>query len=319
MSKISEEALGWSPWKWDKYLQRRYRRSLYFFALSIVDIYHRIYPRNIDVKQILISKTAIPYAVFWRDRIQNLRMIKRASKTLLKNWDEFNGYLLRVPPILRNSMIPIQDAIEAFRHSAGDYYNSLDNLIEVLNKRYLDDKLHRGRVVRNFSILFLAWSFIIADEKRTNIKELLLLLHWFANRVFFLKDERITEDNLNKTLYRLRHKKEKSVLTSANKYAIRLLRYGQFMEIRKFRMIVRPRAPIIIFSNGEKLTGAACIRNLKDKSDVLSELSTSPILIDFRFSGREEAATRKFDTIVHLLDRFFKKNPTFEELGLYEH
>jgi hypothetical protein len=241
-----------APRKVDKTLQDEYSVSLYFFTISLVDIF--CFPDLRTLKLAESNYRSLPWREFWIKRITDLEKIKESTQI---TWKDFKR---KSDPFL----IPYKDTILKIENKIKNLPDHIDILIRQIKEDYLSISETKGASTNLLNTLFLVWSQFIKDKDKVHIQTLLSLLRWFSNRIkghfydeevnIYFREEDIEDDNLNKLLYRFRQGELKSQESEVYRYLKRFLipKQNNWMEYW-YKKKSAGDLPLIIFSTGEKL------------------------------------------------------------------
>jgi hypothetical protein len=240
-----------TPKEVDRILQKDSSFGLYYFTISLVDVF--FFPDFRSMKMLESEDMDTSWTNFWKKRIKELEKLKIYNKNL------WNDILKKCDPFLipyRKEVLKLQEGLE-------NIYELIGNLIKNIE----DDYLVRGggAPTKKLNILFLVWSHFIKDCSKVHLKILLDLQRWFSKRTrpnifgeklsIYFEEEDIEDDNLKRVLIRYRKGESKQINEKVDRYKERFLIpvNNKWLEkgIKEKR---RLSMPIIIFTNGEKLT-----------------------------------------------------------------
>jgi hypothetical protein len=275
--------LGSPPKVVDEFLQNKYTISLYYFAVSLVDVFFFIDYRKVMMPKLPNLDCDVPWNDFWLERIEELKKMKKSSHTSTTNWNEFLQ-LAKDPYLLsyRDKITQISKHLMATK----DIAKPIDFLIDKISELFLTHK--KGSPINELNILFLVWSHFICDQNKTHFQILIRLLNWFALRIphdEYFKTDDIDDDNLKKELHRYRKSRLGAMNQIVNEYKAR------FLSLINYRWLERSYAyknkfceSLINFVNGEILTIKECKDNCNSaKFPLLKKFrhNNFPIILDF--------------------------------------
>ena len=205
----------------------------------------------------------LPWKEFWGKRVNDLEKLKKCNHDL---WREI---LNKCHPFLN----PFRDNVSKIEKKIRNLPELIDDLIKNIEEDYVSPTKIKGTPPKKLNILFLVWSNLIKDNTEVHFQTLLSLLRWFSIRTrlchedgeefnLYYGEEDVEDDNLHKLLFRYKRNKLKQPKEEVDIYKKRFFipvnnhwLENNFNDIRKLNM------PIIIFSNGEKLTINDCRDN----------------------------------------------------------
>jgi len=291
MSKKIDSKL--TPREVDNFLQENYFLSLYHFAFSLDDLFSLKDYKRIKIKEHAGIET--PWRDFWNDRIQELEKIKRNIKDSKKTLDNF---LYKTDKFLKSFFDPNLQvwAFTGKNLFINDISPAIDDIINYIKEFYSYPK-NKGVSPENINLLFLVWANFIKNKNECHINTLLSLLDWFSLRIGKSdirkkdkKEEIIRFDEqykkFSKELYRYRRGELKSLIHIVEGFKKRFLvpvRHEWLeLTINTLKKIYGPMKPLIIFSNGEKLTPKDCLENNPSYSEfLLDDYSMFSQVLDF--------------------------------------
>lgn len=200
----------------------------------------------------------MPSREFWLKRIKNLKRLKKLNEESREIWIEFiektGPYHQSYPETLR---------IEKELETINDLSKHIDLLIERIEKDYMTPSQLKGKPSNPANILFLVWHHFMRSKNKGDIQTILSLMRWFAKRIpdFYFKEEEIDEQNLKKEAFR--YKKDKISITKekVELYVYRFYALARYFWSGKNFKVIKSHTPLIIFTNGEKLTFKDCLEN----------------------------------------------------------
>jgi len=245
-----------TPKELDKFLQNRYNISLYCFAVSLSDVFYISDIRSVEMFE--FSPLTLPWREFWLKRIKNLKKLKKLSKESREIWTEFiektGPYHQSYPETLR---------IEKKLKAINDLYEHIDLLIKRIEKDCMTPSQLKGKPSNPVNILFLVWHHFMRDKNKADIQTILSLMIWFAKRIpdFYFKEEEIKEENLKKEAFRYKKDELSTTKEKVELYVYRFYALARYFWSGKNFKVIKSHTPLIIFTNGEKLTFKDCLEN----------------------------------------------------------
>jgi len=279
-----------SPRRVDNILQKNYSLSLYYFAVSLVDVFFAPDFRSLNIAE--YNYQDLPWRDFWLKRVKELEKLREYNKN---TWSEI---VFKTDPFLN----PYQKNVSQIGEKIKKLSKLISDLIENINEDYLSFSKVRGAPYKQLNILFLVWSHFIKENNIVHIQTLLDLLRWFSIRAkcsfhdelitIYFKKEDVEDDNLSKVLYRYRSGELKSPREKVDRYKKRfLIPVTQHWLKKILNEKAKLNTSIIIFSNGERLTAKDYIENnLSYYSIPLKEKANCPsqICLDYKSLNPED-------------------------------
>jgi hypothetical protein len=244
--------LNLAPKELDEFLQEKYSVSLYFFTVSLVDIY--CFPDLRTLKLADSHYQDLPWREFWIRRIKELEKIRESTQIV---WSDFKH---KSDPWMN----PYKNEIQKIENKIKNLPIYIEVLIKYIKKDYLSISETKGGSIKPLNTLFLVWSQFIKDKYKVHIQTLFSLLRWFSSRIkahyydeemnIYFREEDIEDDNLNKELYRFRHGELKTQENDVKRFIKRFLvpKKNNWMEFC-YQEKTKQKSPLIIFSTGERL------------------------------------------------------------------
>lgn len=285
----------WIPREVDSFLQKKYALSLYHFTFSLDDVFSIRNKRTIKIKE--SQHLELSWRDFWLERIKDLEKLKQYNKESRKI---LNRFLEKTDFYLKS----FHDGISQIWQEQGknlkinDISQPLDELITYIKEFFLSPTKKRGVSPKETSILFLVWSHFLKDNKNAHTVVILSLLKWFSNRVgkSELEEEDFFEQNYRKELNRYRKAKLKSLSYIIDIYKKRFsvpIRHN-WLEL-SINSALESNVPLIVFSNGERLTSDDCLLNNVSYKKFLSDEYRHLFFGSFDFRESKCDETVEFD------------------------
>lgn len=222
----------------------------------------------------------LPWRNFWLKRIKELEKLIEYKNIL-------SEFIHKTEPFLN----PYRDTVSQIEKKFDALHCLTNDLVENIKEDYLAPAKVRGATSDPLNILFFVWSHFIKDKdnNEVHIQTILSLLRWVSTRIgdYYFKEEDIDDDKLKKELYRYRHNELKLPKKKADRYKERfLIPKKNIWPEKSFGKKTKPNIPLIIFSNGERLTIRDYLNN-KSSSHLFpsSEKCNLPPLICLDFKS----------------------------------
>lgn len=242
-----------------------------------------------DVRSLNIAESQyrdLPWRDFWLKRIKELDKLKEYNQNTLSE------LLHKTEPFLdlyREKVLQIEEKLK-------NLLPIINDLIKNIKEDYLIPATIRGTPSNPLNILFLVWTHFIRDSDEVHVQTLFGLLRWFSKRIkgsyhgkemnIYFKEEDIEDYHLNKELYRYRKDELKSPKEKVVRYKRRFLVPVEKRWLEKsIKRTTEPKVPLIIFSNGERLTISDYLNNKLSPDSVPSNKKShsSPLIcLDFK-------------------------------------
>lgn len=253
--------VDWSPKKVDKFLQDKHELSLYPLMVSIDDIFSTHDYRTIKVPT---GTTGHPtgWREFWHDNIQLLNRLKTYNRNSIDILKKFHNETRKY---LDPFIIPF-NLSEDFNLEIDDITKIIEKYKDLIENYLLATKTRKGGEEEKKNIVFLTWSHFFKANNKSGVdfKRIISLMNWFSSRINLhdLKETENSELNFRRVLSRYRGKKPKPRLVSIiDDYKERFLVPIQYRWLEQGIAQFEPDDPLIMFSNGEKLTPKDCLNN----------------------------------------------------------